>query len=752
MGEAITRSVDATNTRENSMSEKFYNPYQFIPVRAPNKLTPYKSLDELKQIQNKFVRHDFWQRDGLSGRILCSLTLESPTFVGGTHSDNKTTPQVVDGYKGNFNGKMLYMLPANSLRGMVGQVAESLSQSALRVLENKNLSVRKEVTDSLPAIGRLVKCQPKEGYANYAIQPLTFATRWQYKNKAFSILELKGWYKHFKGRNLQKILPVYLDGYKTNLVQSLEQHSYQKNSFLEREKPQAFPAKDSQDKLIYYYAKLHPELANYTADDEIPEDLKGLYIKNNKFLIGQRLLNADQKNSILNSLDFANLPNDQKGDYTKGIVRVLDVLEHSGNIPNTKKHELFIPWPDDLEKNGTPTKLLPIRQTIEDNFIQLVEQAHQQDEQFPVLLKGYKSAKLCRNKLFYFNVDEKGLICDISLSAIWRQSVGMTYDYFNTISPDLLPWNKTRSALTPVEALWGVVQEDKADQQDSRSLASRLRFSDAVPIGITEAEQQISAPVTLKILSSPKTPCPAMYFHTRQGEWITKTALNPDNHQPNGRKVYLHHYQQTNYRATAWATDEINTHIDQKVKITPLKAGQTFDFFIDFENISHQELGLLQASLEPSKNYRHKLGMGKPLGLGSVNVQIQALLLIDRSTRYQVSSLNTLRYSTAWLTEALDPTTQPAHTYHKLKDYPWDKTLVDQEACKNIAVSGDPSQLQKELPISYPIAIGQASETEGFTWFAHNTSTKGQPKQQMLGTIKGKLPMPLQKNKVVKFK
>ena len=39
---------------------------------------------------------------------------------------------------------------------------------------------------------------------------------------------------------------------------------------------------------------------------------------------------------------------------------------------------------------------------------------------------------------------------------------------------------------------------------------------------------------------------------------------------------------------------------------------------VDFDNLSPRELGLLLYALKPAEGFRHKLGMGKPIGLGGV--------------------------------------------------------------------------------------------------------------------------------------
>ena len=60
---------------------------------------------------------------------------------------------------------------------------------------------------------------------------------------------------------------------------------------------------------------------------------------------------------------------------------------------------------------------------------------------------------------------------------------------------------------------------------------------------------------------------------------------------------------------------------------------ETFESKIRFENLTKEELGALLLVLDLPEGCAHKLGMGKPLGLGSVKIT-PTLTLIDREKRY----------------------------------------------------------------------------------------------------------------------
>ncbi len=145
--------------------------------------------------------------------------------------------------------------------------------------------------------------------------------------------------------------------------------------------------------------------------------------------------------------------------------------------------------------------------------------------------------------------------------------------------------------------------------------------------------------VRLKILGSPKQPCPVMYFkpQTGQGGYIAKRSLNPAQHMPQGRKWYLHAKGSADDRP--WETKHPQESQNQKNLVRPIRGGKQFFFHVDFDNLSDEELGLLLYALEPDGKFHHKVGMGKPLGLGSVKAEVVGHFEIDRIQRYSLAGL-----------------------------------------------------------------------------------------------------------------
>lgn len=302
---------------------------------------------------------------------------------------------------------------------------------------------------------------------------------------------------------------------------------------------------------------------------------------------------------------------------------------------------------------------------------------------------------------------EQGEVVELSYSSIWRKAVmGDLFAAFKRAGGDnSLPWHKERKALTPVEALFGVVEDQPDKQQGGRHLASRVRFTDALPL----QPVTLGAVVVLKILNSPKPPSPAMYF-SGQG-YVAKTALDLNTDAPNGRKVYLPHPDALRSKPiNHWQTNEPSKNAHMKLKVRPIPPQTSFEFTVQFENLSRPELGLLLKALQPladNQQFVHRLGLGKPLGLGHVTIEPQ-LELIERAKRYEFAH---------WVQERYSP--KPVSDYQ-------DNRLVVETALKRFLELSNPKSIGI-TPVCYPFVTeykqarqSAYEETEGFQWFERN--------------------------------
>jgi CRISPR/Cas system CSM-associated protein Csm3 (group 7 of RAMP superfamily) len=136
-------------------------------------------------------------------------------------------------------------------------------------------------------------------------------------------------------------------------------------------------------------------------------------------------------------------------------------------------------------------------------------------------------------------------------------------------------------------------------------------------------------------------------FHNNQSSIIhtaykkSQTAINPKPHQESfyldngrirGRKFYYH--QQSD-----------NLENEGEISMEVLQPNIAFQFTIDYNNLSEIELGLLCLALQlewdetNNTGIAHKIGQGKPIGLGSARIKIvkieEVSATVDRYKRIQ---------------------------------------------------------------------------------------------------------------------
>lgn len=322
---------------------------------------------------------------------------------------------------------------------------------------------------------------------------------------------------------------------------------------------------------------------------------------------------------------------------------------------------------------------------------------------------------------------------------------GKTHDFFRQRNPNLVPlqMGDNREFLTLAEQMFGLVENvtDSAEQQKQHgqalALASRIRVSHAFACGGTPTP----APARMaKILASPKYRYPSFYFNaSEEGEFIRRDELKlSKGHFPKGRKFYLHREK---LNGSDWCTrhPEDQKTINQKALIAPLVGGE-FWFHVDFDNLSLLELELLCYVISPSDTFYHKLGLGKPLGLGKLKLEPVGLFFINRINRYRQEPLLGSRYTVAWKDpNVIDwpdryrrekdcPTTSSTKSprdyredYRKRIEQKYPKLFTTLQA---IELIGDPSKVKH--PVHYPQLPSRDVESKLYKWFQENEERAGQ--------------------------
>jgi len=198
-----------------------------------------------------------------------------------------------------------------------------------------------------------------------------------------------------------------------------------------------------------------------------------------------------------------------------------------------------------------------------------------------------------------------------------------------------------------VDAIFGWVEEKEDGKvigpQGQR--AGRVFFSDARFIEAKNGIWYKDDPITPHVLSGPKSTTFQHYLvqdgkagqnghHPDNKVALAHYGTPPNETQIRGFKMYWHKGGKPDIEASSAERQ----HPKQLTQIKPVQTGVRFQFKVRFENLRPEELGLLWWALalpgEADKQYRHKLGMGKPLGMGGVSITPR-LITTDRLNRYE---------------------------------------------------------------------------------------------------------------------
>jgi CRISPR-associated protein (TIGR03986 family) len=188
--------------------------------------------------------------------------------------------------------------------------------------------------------------------------------------------------------------------------------------------------------------------------------------------------------------------------------------------------------------------------------------------------------------------------------------------------------------LSPADRVFGWVSQGGAGAYKGQLRIGQIHYHG-------EAIKHFDLPVTLSILGQPKPQQSKFYVaQTPQGEPLEenlpKSGAYKEGQGLRGRKVYPHHQ---NLPDQYWKPDERislenrsreylmpdQAKSDQNRSITGwVEPEQKFTFSLNVINLSSVELGALLWLLSLPEDHYLRLGGGKPLGFGSVHLQIES--------------------------------------------------------------------------------------------------------------------------------
>lgn len=295
--------------------------------------------------------------------------------------------------------------------------------------------------------------------------------------------------------------------------------------------------------------------------------------------------------------------------------------------------------------------------------------------------------------------------------------------FYNRLTNILVTYKPCQdiNQLCPACTLFGIAKKDA-------TAASRVRFTDALVVEKKNNPGDYYDEVRiLKELASPKLSATEFYLEKNpdySNLWNYDYSINWQSHRYGipgykpkirGRKFYWHHKNPAPYVEKEKENDPDYVS-DRNVAVRPLKKRTFFAFKVYFNNITESELKKLLWILEiggQKEIHGHKIGMGKPIGMGSIRITISN---IHSRQIVKNEENNTIYYDE-----------------HDLKDRPDDyKNILNWSTMNHQDLGCSEVVLEDFLhitrvnhsyhPIEYP---NIEDKLENYQWFMANKQIKG---------------------------
>lgn len=677
------------------MSE-FLNPYNFV--------RPLPSMDgRLRPLSQETAElHLLWRcappphdrYTGLSGRITCTMTTATPLFVSGDEVSDESGHKTYRFF--NVDGQDI--IPGSSLRGPIRNIFEAATNSTFGAFsftddgesEAARLFYRMPPDSALGLVPARVeadssspsgfKLQLLTGHHDLQIGGKTLYAAWipQYPNEQILQKDQRK-HKHLLKQHQRVDIPSKCrDGRKCFAA-------VYNSRTLPQDEQQGFPS--------YRVA--------YVA--EIREDV-------------EQWQQADRRR--------------QNCDVVGGYVYVteLNAVE--------KQYERFF-----YNHKSTPRPLV-LPQAVRAAYDHLMRDYHERRESISNSLKsqgqqgrnGLQASRFVRrlqqvqDGLLVYAQVAKTTSGTYQLEAIYPVNISRrmyersVYQIIEQHHRHLLPPTDITELCLASRVFGWVSQRAEKDKLNKEvAYRGRVRFSHALPT----VPKKRDGSMTLSILGAPHPT--AVEFYLRDGVRVKADKSAPHGYDDNpnakirGRKVYRHHTRFNTGEAEIRVPPDQQSKTDQNRTITGVyDVGSVWQFTIDFENMQPVELGALLWTLElPFGDQRgfHRIGYGKPLGLGSVQIAVTGLDVWDATARYQGQ-----QYQPEDVLVQKD--TLIRRFQQKMSELYGKQKFADLDNISDLVSLLTPRT--DNLPIHYPRLKSdrRAKDNEGFRWFMGNRDGK----------------------------
>jgi len=624
-----------------------YHPHYFIPpldkkvsrVNANGLISHVRKLHDGKEL--------------LSGTISCSLKTLGPIFIP-TAADEKEDyfDMNIKGHKsfGFFRINDHIAIPGSSIRGMISSVFETITHSCYRVMDEKKYITRRVIPESEETKSR------KTGKNKQSEDKDEFLP-------GLVIKKGEEWYIKQMGKIVR--LPIY-DNLK--LIQPTNKKDYQKECYsymqsliraIEYNKDIAKAAEKNRQfllshedayeiltgkKEIYYtlhkqeyidkrgkVKEINPNAAYACLTEKIEGCNKGFIkftgadmvtvSKDPKYKIP--FPSSFENKSSLYSFPLHNkmeLRSSQKKKYPRPVIAyVKDGVEYLMH----KRCERIFTTPD----NDDTDIIIPKK--IIKQYNNILEDNRNNSKNIPMIFQTIEHNKeLSEGDLVYFKF-ENNKVTDLAPVSISREV---------DESPLGKRFPKNNESLRPCSRLCIEDCEDCQDTCENLEDFFKPHPEGLCPachvFGTTSYKSRVNFGIAW-LDNDPDKNLPKWYIKNTEEKGGKMTLPLLERPRPTwsmpekkstipGRKFYIHH---------PWSVKKLKENqaliTPNNRTIEPLDKGNIFKFEIKFHKLQEWELGLLLYSLELENNLAHKIGMAKAMGLGSVQIKVNDVLIYE---------------------------------------------------------------------------------------------------------------------------
>ena len=635
--EIKSRDRSFSNNRNNNFRGNKSNSKE--PVKVKQYPYNFVSLKDKNDVVDRGER----KLGTNTGKLVCKLVNKTPLFImGKSEQDNKGHTE-----EWFCREKGITIIPGSSLKGVIRNIIDVLTNSVIRNVEDEKLEQRMGAGKFESVFG-IIESLPENGKKGIIVEAEKIKVKTKDKievgNKKFKFED--------RGQEFSR------------------KYSY-KDGLIERVK-----LKDSIYNLKETEIKIKPGVT-----------------------IVEKLIN--------NSKEYKNyLTGNENG--------VQGVLWFSSPIYGKIHEKLLIP-----KKNGRK-----------------FEFSNEEYEDFKYIIKQraerIKNGKDINSSTFYydknleigdpvlFEVKDGKMAEHLAFSEIPR--LRYQFSPFDLVPEEFRPGDSLKK-LSFSERLFGttgdITKKDEEKKDELVALSGRVFFGDAKNYEAKMIDN--GNPVTLKAFGEPHPTLTTFYLDNLEKDYNENKEISI-----RGRKFYWHHKDKigvpfSKYRKTIEMPKDKNgqNKFAYNSSLELMDINNEFEFDVNFENLTDEELGVLIYAIELEDGLLHKVGKGKAFGFGSCKIEIEEFIL-ENKNKYR-----------DFFVEPFEKENTKEYYINKAKE----KRYFDEKR-KNIkelkAILAKTNDLDfSESP--FPEDINKKGETNSLNWFVNNK--KGDRKIVLLSIL-----------------